>query len=357
MKRENFTLTESEVVANLAQGRDLFWPLKIDSVEPAPEARNRPFDARVVVSWRDRVLAFEAEVKTRTAPRIVSDAVMRLRVVAGNRIDRAMIIVPYLSPAIVEILEREQVNALDLNGNYFIQTRELVAVRLDRANRYPESQTIKNIFSGNSSLVGRLFLSCRKTFPSVNAVWAALREKDGKLSLSAVSKVLAGLERDLIVERGEAGITLLQPDKLLRGLEEGYKPPKVVASMRCRMPALNQPMPATLINMIPNARWMVSGQDSSRRYEISASSGPLTIYVDGPQSAGQADMLRVYEDERFPNLIVKWLDSSFPFFDDRSFEGVRWASPVQCCLELSKMGKREQEAAAGIRAEILKGAA
>lgn len=74
----------------------------------------------------------------------------------------------------------------------------------------------------------------------------------------------------------------------------------------------------------------------------------------GPQLPGQADMLRVYEEDRFPNVTFRWLEASFPLFDARSADAVLWASPVQCCLELSKLGKREQQAAAGIRAGILR---
>lgn len=352
MKQENYTLTEPEVLDALSQGRERFLPLQIESITAEPRAQR--FDAMVTISWRGCTVPFMAEIKTRSAPKMVGDAVMRLRGFANNQVEECLLIVPYLSKAIVEILERERMNAIDLNGNYYIQTRNMLAIRLDRPNAYRDSQPIRNIYSGNSSLVGRLFLTGRRTFPSVNAVWAAIREKGGELSLSAVSKVLTGFERELIIEKSRSEIRLIQPDKLLRSLEEGYKLPKVVATMRCKMPGLGQPMPIQLINMIPNAKWMIAGENSVSRYEVSASSGPLTVYVAGPQLPGQADMLRVYEEDRFPNVTFRWLEASFPLFDARSFEAVSWASPVQCCLELSKLGKREQEAAVGIRRVILR---
>lgn len=352
MKQEYNTLTEPEVLDALSRERERFWPLKIESISAEPRAQR--FDARVTIAWQGCSVPFMAEIKTRTAPKMVGDAVMRLRGFRNEQVEECLLIVPYLSSGIVEILERERVNAIDLNGNYFIQTQKMLAVRLDRPNGYRDSQPIRNIFSGNSSLVGRLFLTGRKTFPSVNAVCAAIREKGGELSQSAVSKVLAGFERELIIEKSRTEIRLIQPDKLLKSLEEGYKLPKVVATMRCKLPGAGQPMPIQLINMIPNAKWMVSGENSASRYEISASSGPLTVYVAGPQLPGQADMLRVYEEDRFPNVTFRWLEAAFPLFDARSFEAVDWASPVQCCLELSKLGKREREAAAGIRASIIK---
>ncbi|MBI5597679.1 MAG: hypothetical protein HY928_16450 [Elusimicrobia bacterium] len=345
-------MTEREVLDALSQARERFSPLQLESITAEPRAQR--FDARVTIAWRGCVVPFMAEIKTRSAPKMVADAVMRLRAIRNEQSAECLLIVPYLSKAIVEILERERMNAIDLNGNYFIQTRQMLAIRLDRPNEYRESQSIRNIFSGYSSLVGRLFLTGRRTFPSVNAVWAAIREKGGELSLSAVSKVLAGFERELIIEKSRSEIRLIQPDKLLKSLEEGYRLPKVVATMRCKLPGLGQPMPVQLINLIPNAKWMIAGENSASRYEISASSGPLNVYIAGPRLPGQADLLRVYEEDRFPNVTFRWLEAAFPLFDARSFEAVDWASPVQCCLELSRLGKREQEAAAGIRQAILR---
>ena len=52
---------------------------------------------------------------------------------------------------------------------------------------------------------------------------------------------------------------------------------------------------------------------------------------------------------------MKRTRDSFPYFDTRERMGLRWASPVQCYLELSKMDKRERELADIIRNDILEG--
>jgi hypothetical protein len=43
----------------------------------------------------------------------------------------------------------------------------------------------------------------------------------------------------------------------------------------------------------------------------------------------------------------------FPYFDAREEQGLRWASPVQCWLELSRLDKREREIADDVRKVIL----
>ena len=353
MYQENKILTEQRILDRLVDHQDRYRPLKIEVIGREEGAADLGYDARILIEWGGKSVRFMAEIKTRTAPMMVSDAVRRLKSFAGAKDESRLLVVPYLSKAVVEILEGQGVSGIDLNGNYRIVTPRLVAIRLDRPNEFTESQPIRRIFSGNSSLVGRLFLARRRTFTSVNEVWGEIRNGGGELSLSAVSKVLSGLEGELIVEKGRKQIRLLQADMLLRRLEEAYTPPKTMGTLKCKLPG-DEVTSGQLVNMIPQGRWMFSGEASVGRYEISASSGPKTIYIAGPMLPQQTQFLRVYEENRFPTLIIKWLESSFPLFDARSKEAVLWASPVQCCLELSKLGKREQESAAGIRAAVLR---
>ncbi|MBI3540611.1 MAG: hypothetical protein HY073_00440, partial [Deltaproteobacteria bacterium] len=116
-----------------------------------------------------------ADVKTRTSPKLISEGLWQLKNYQGKRKQNLLLIVPFLSKTIVEMLEREGLSGIDLNGNYLLQSPEMTAIRLDRENQFRESQPIKKIFSGNSSLVARLFLSSKKSFNSVNEIYSAIR--------------------------------------------------------------------------------------------------------------------------------------------------------------------------------------
>lgn len=352
MIQENTLITEREVIDRLLSRKDVYAPFEITSVEREVLIGGRRLDARITLSWRGRAVKFLVEIKARTAPRLVTDAVLQLKNLAGDRKENLLIVVPFLSKTIVEILEREGMSGLDLNGNYLIQTPEMAAIRLDRENQFTESQSIKKIFSGSSSLVGRLFLSAKRRFESVNEVCAAIQKLGGSLSLSAVSKVLKGLEDEMIIEKGSAGIALLQPEKLLQKLAEGYRSPKIQGSAKLRLPAeagvpyrFGEP---GFFETFAGSQWILSGESSARRYSLTADTAVSKIYI-----ADYQPFLK-YQDERFYNVLAQKTEEPFPFFDAQQDRAMRWASPVQCYLELSRLDKREKEIAETVREEILK---
>lgn len=350
MIQENTLISEKEVLDRLVSQKDLYSPLEIRSVKPQASASDRGFDARITLGWRGLVVPFLVEIKARTAPKLVTESVWRLKRYAGNSNENLLLVVPFLSKTIIEILEREGMNGLDLNGNYLIQTPGMVAIRLDRENQFTESQSIKKIFSGNSSLVGRLFLSSKRRFGSVNEVCAEIQKLGGSFSLSAVSKVLTGLESELIIEKGPKGIALLQPEKLLQSLQDGYRAPKILASMKLKLPTPDVDAVQNFGKVLPPAiAWVLSGESSIERYAVTTAGEIATVYATdfGP--------LAKYETDRFFNVILKKTLDSFPYFDAREGNGLRWSSPVQSYLELMKLDKRERELADTIRTSILQG--
>lgn len=352
MIQEIGLMSEQAIIALLGERKDFYAPLEIISVEPE-KGRDRSFDAQITLGWRGRSVPFLAEIKTRTAPKIVNESVLRLKSRMAKRRDNLLLVVPFLSKTVVEILERERLSGLDLNGNYLIQTPDMMAIRLDRSNQFRESQPIKKIFSGSSSLVGRLFLSAKRRFTSVGEVRSAIGELGGSLSLSAVSKVLAGLENEMIIEKGRDGIALLQPEKLLQSLKDAYRPPKATATMRLKLPATGLAAVRELAKIMPAARWVVSGESSVHRYAVTTATETFTVFATDQEPPWLFSSLKDFEDERFFNVTMKKISDTFPYFDTQEEGGLRWASPVQCYLELSKLDKREQEIAATVREAVL----
>lgn len=345
-------LTEKEILDKIESQKALYVPIQIVSVErqPATGLGYRP-DAKVTLALQNRNVAFLAEIKTRTAPKIIAESLWRIKNTVVSAGQNFLLIVPYLSQTIVELLNRENVSGIDLNGNYLIQVPDMFAVRLDQKNRFPESQPIKNIFAGGSSLVGRLFLAAGRRFTSVNEVFSGIKSLGGSLSLSAVSKVLKGLEEELIIEKSPAGIALLQPEKLLQKLGENYRPPGISGSVKLKVPAINGlaglKEPEGLNGIFSGSRWIISGESSARRYAVMADDSILKVYLT------DYDSLLKYQDDRFYNVLAQKTDNLFPYFDAREENCLRWASPVQCWLELSRLDKREREIAAGVREAIL----
>ncbi len=330
-------ITENQIISRLGRQKGLYSPLEVLSIK---ETKKSEPSVKVAIAWQSRRVEFRAVVKARTAPKLVREGLIRLRSYANKK--KSLLIVPYLSKAILEMLENEGVSGLDLSGNYWIRSPEIVAIRLDQKNQYRESQPIKKIFSGNSSLVGRLFLSSKRRFDSVNEVWKVIKNLGGNLSLSATSKVLSGMEEELMIEKDRKGILLLQPDKLLQRLEEDYRPPKVTETVRLKIPE-----GLKWFAKLSSKPWVLSGESSAECYAVTTPSEISTIYTNdfGP--------FETYKEERFYNIVLKKTDDSFPYFDVREKRGIRWSSPVQCYLELSRLDKREQELATSVRKAIL----
>ncbi|MBI5242559.1 MAG: hypothetical protein HY922_02605 [Elusimicrobia bacterium] len=182
---------------------------------------------------------------------------------------------------------------------------------------------IKNIFAGSSSIVGRLFLAAAKRFGSVNEVYSSIEGLGGSLSLSAVSKVLKGLQDEFIIEKGPEGIALLQPEKLLQKLEEGYKPPKISSAVKLRLPGEGIEAVRVLETaMAGAARWVISGESSGLRYAVMADSSVIKVY------ATDCKPLLQYQNERFYNVLARQAEDSFLYFDAQAERGRVWASPI-----------------------------
>lgn len=348
--QENYLLSEKDILAQLSGQKDLYAPLEVIAVD-RKSGQESQADAKITLGLRGRKVSFLAEVKARTAPKVISEGLWRIKKYAGRGKQNCILVVPYLTKTILEILNKEGLSGIDLSGNYLIQTQEMVAVRLDQKNLFPESQSIRKIFSGNSSMVGRLFLTSNKRYGSVNEVCSTIQALGGSLSLSAVSKVLAALEDELIIEKGAAGIILLQPEKLLQKLEEGYRSPKISSSAKLKLPSgaglAGLAGAPSLSDAFTSLQWALTGESSANRYAIMADSSVFKVYITDYES------LLKYQDDRFYNVLAQKTEESFPYFDAQEERGLRWASPIQCYLELSKLDKREKEVATTVRQAIL----
>ncbi|MFH1263164.1 MAG: hypothetical protein V1495_06955 [Pseudomonadota bacterium] len=332
---------------------DLFEPLKITILEVEPrDNRSRRLDARVQLTWNNKTRDFVAEMKATSAPKVVQEGIRALKQ-ATSADENRLVVVPYLSWANADVIRSEGVSALDLNGNYYIQTPDLVAIRLDQPNQYKQAQPIKAAYSGNSSMVGRLFLMENKTYGSVQEVFRAIETLGGRggakpIVMSTVSKVLKRLEEDLIIEKSRKKIRLLQAGKLLDNLRDSYKPPTLTDNeLNLRLPEGKKPWGLGFTGI-----YAFTGESSVQMYATTTEPQVYSMYVaDIPYLLRRSD-IRKYEDARFPNLILKETRDAFVYFRDERSDSA-WASAVQTYLELSQLGKREKEIAEDVRKGIL----
>ena len=347
----NYFELESELEKKWRSSSQFYAPLELGefSFESARlEGTKWEADLFFDIEWGAKTLSFAGEIKTIATPQTCRRALERLAGASFSNINlRPALITPYLSAGVVEQLESMQISGLDLNGNYYIVTPELVAVRLDQKNQYPSSRDIKKIFSSNSSIVSRFLLRENRTFAQVNDIASGIEACGGGISLSTISKVLKGLEDELMIDRSEGTIRVLQPDKILERLKLGYQRPSTNKQYKLRLPGDVSTMNELLERALGDQRWIWSGESSAQLYASTTSEAVRRVYTSA--SIARLEALEEYQDSKFYNCIIELTKDDFVYFDSDGF----WASRIETYLSLAQLDKREKQVAEEIAQQIL----
>ena len=318
------------------------------SVRERPVAE-RQVDAALELEWDGWTERFAVEYKSAGTPLQVDGAILQLRrFLVATPSTRPLVVAPFLKNELLDRLVSEGVSGIDLCGNMAITVpgRWLV-VRSGAPNRFPASGTIKNVYRGRSSLIARA-LMLRGSYPSATAIANELGASDG-VTLPTVSKVLASLEDELIVTR-TAGIRVVQPDGLLDNLLANYQPPVARRSVRGKVSRT----PALMERLRENAdgAGIAYAVDAPERYTVLPSSDPVQRIYTRSIDALLRDV-PVDAASRFPDVEVVETDDAAVFYRRVWGDGTFWMSPLQVYLQLATGGKREQQAALPIRADLL----
>lgn len=343
-------LTERSIVPELS--RRGFDPFTLVVQEQARSTSGRVPDATVDLIWKGQKRRFVVECKTSATPKQIDIALAQLRdYTRDDPSSYPMIVAPYISPSILDRLADQGVSGIDLSGNgLVIVPGEWFILKTGNANQYPSSSPIKNIYRGKSSLVCRALLLQRE-YPSVGAVVERLRN-NGDVTQATVSKVLKGLEEDLLIDRAEGTIRLTQPDELLDRLVRNYEAPKVIRELRCVLAndtAIGQLSTITTIADRADIRYAI---DSASSYVPFPGNDEVSIYVESIAPLVDANVVR--EETRFPTIRLLETTDHTVYFDRQIIDEVSHVSPIQVYLELANGTKREQEISEPLKAKILK---
>jgi hypothetical protein len=308
-------------------------------------------DGVVTLVWNGVGQRFVIEYKSPGTPKQVEGAVAQFRRYVGSSSDlRPLIVAPFLKSELLDRLVEEEISAVDLSGNMAITVpgRWLV-IRSGAPNRYPSGAPIKNVYRGRSSLVARAMLTMRSA-PTVSAVASTLRQSAG-LTMPTISKVLRSLEDDVIVARN-GGIQVVQPDKLLANLLANYRPPSARRSVRGKIGRDEATMSQLRANA--DATGVLYAAYLPERYTILPSSDPVVrIYTNSIETL--LGGLTIDDQSRFPDVELIETDDPAVYFQREEQGGTYCTSRLQVYLELASGGKREEQAARSIQADLLAG--
>lgn len=345
-------VTEENIRDALANGQLQLPPLSFQLLSQAPSR----IDALLAASWQDRSWKFAAELKRLATPKILRDAMATIKVATDVNRLYPMIVVPYLSPENIALLEQSGVSGADLCGNGIVVVPgELLVVRTGNPNRFPQSAPIRNVYAGDSSLVARAFLA-KPTYATVGAIQKTIADLGGRITLSTVSKVLKTLEHDLIVSREKGAIRLLQGDKLLDQLAANYRPPQVRDRFVGRVDLTERELQLALASAARknDAKFVIAGAASGNQYAVLAREPVVSAYCSKPPEELLASLSNsAQRTDRFPNLELTQTADARVYFDPTNRDEVPYASPVQAYLELASGDKRQRETAEQVRRFLL----
>jgi len=329
--------------------------LELDLTPWEPSSGGPCADFRVRLRWVDQTYEFVAECKSRSTPKAIDQALIQARRASQATGLPPMIIVPYLNERWLDRLADEAVSGIDLSGNGIaIVPGRLMLRSAGRPNRYPESQPTKYAYRGATSIVPRVFLR-QPRFESVSAIKEAIETRGGSVALSTVSKALARMTEDVLVERAGSRIMLVQPDALLDKLRDNFRAPSARTTIRVKITGPIATLFQRANEQRDRPRLVLSGSSSQDRYTAGMRSDEPIAYCKRLKELRDRVGDRCEESERFADLTIIETSDRTPFFDVLCDEaGMVYASPVQSYLELACGDKRDQDMANEIRILILR---
>jgi hypothetical protein len=342
-----------EVFEKLSQTKDLFEPLvflDLIRLNTSKNSQSKDLDGVIRLRYAGKQISLGFLIKSRTAPKIVAGGIADLKKIIEKSVSLNFVpalIVPFLSDSIVELLKQNSLSGIDLNGNYYIVSDDFIAVRLDLKNKYRESGTIKNIYRGTSSIVGRYLLQRNAKYNSVTEIYNGIISDGGEITFSTVSKVLKSLRDDLILSRIGNEINLIQPAKLLLNLKNNYRSPVRNKILYLSL-SEDRKEAKRILDGTLGRDWIWSGESSVESFASTTLTAQFSVYAINP---GNIAELMKFTDTKYYNYTLYILspDQKFIFFGSENNS----ASKIQTYLELSQLDKREQEIAKDIERELL----
>jgi hypothetical protein len=330
-----------------------FGPVRIEVEKLEPPGGP---DALLILLWEDDAVPFVAEFKNARDLRTLRSAVLQARRWAEGTGREPLVVVPYLNDDWLAFLRSERMSGIDLSGNGRIHVPGRWSwFQRGIPNRFPEPTRARAPYRGKSALVGRVLLS-RPHFEAVGEIQDEIELRGGSLSLGQVSKVLSALERDLIVRKGNDGVRLLQPARLLDSLAEGYRRPAAVQETAVKA-TLDRDLFVVLAKRAGAAGARTAGYQPARYVIAPEEADRLVVFVEPHGFADVARAVRAERSRRFANLTIRAIREPWVFFDAEEESDFKWCSPLETYLQLMQGGKREQEAALQLREDILGNAA
>jgi hypothetical protein len=344
---------EADFEAMLLAGELRVPPLQLQIVTTEPSVGE---DAVLDVFWQDQSDRYLVELKRDAKPqtlRLAQEQAKEWARRSGK--GRPMVIAPYLTSQKLDELLNEGVSALDFCGNGAVESPgRFLFYKTGNPNRYRDSAPITSAYRGDGSLIPRVLL-LNPEFQAIRDIQTAITARGGSITLGTVSKVLQRLEADLAIERpNRNSVRVIQPDRILDGLRDAYRPPKIKVTWTGKVAMAGADLLARMEGLSAGSDLVRTGESSAGDYAAWAGEPVVACYCRARPSALLEELgADAKETRAFANLRLLQTQDQRVYFDRRPN---RAASPIQSWLEMASGDKRQKEVAEQIRRLILDGA-
>jgi hypothetical protein len=340
-------LNKKDIINKLKKGLH-FPPIEFQLANPEIKSSEQEVILQAKIEREN--LIFKAEIITLCTPLKFKEAVRRIQ--DKPKSEEHLLITTYLGPERLEELRQLKLCGIDMCGNgiIYLSNKRIYIDKTGKPNLYPESRKTKYTYQGTTSLVARTFL-LKKSFTQVNEIKNFIENKGVEISLSTISKALSRLEQDIIIDRKNSKINLIQKDKLIENLTANFTSPLPTRNITC---TLENSLNNLFINNSSQHNIVLSGKSSISQYAIMGRDEINTIYVEDCEEFVASNKKHLQESTKFINLNIQEIKEPTPFYDIRRINNIPYSSPIQSYLECAIGDKRERDTSEEIKELIFK---
>lgn len=316
--------------------------------EPVPDGQLRVetpdmgVDVVVVDAGQRRWLM---QLKSSSSPGVVVAAAARLAAI-DRPAARAVLVVPFMTPAGARAADERRVNWIDLSGNAHLRDEQLHIWVQGRPNAFAKRGRPASAFAPKSSRIARALLL------DPNRWWRQkeLSEHTG-LDAGRVSRVVGRLADDALLDRDGPLLRPRDPDLLLDAWADEYRFDRhdVVTG---HLTGTGIELARETADRLARAgiEHAFTGLPAAYALDRFARFRLISVYVGGdPRDA--ADALELRRNDRGANLQLIGPDDRGVFDGRDEIDGLACVAPVQVYLDLRNLPERAAEAAEQLRSQ------
>ena len=336
--------------------------VQVESVEYQHRiADNLQIDGRIGLSHGGTSYQLLVEVKPDGAPRHVRSGVFQLKgyVAHIHQLGPAeandrwipLLASPYLSPQSRAICADHDVAYLDLVGNSHLAFGDVYIDRAVADQPKSETRALRSIFTPKAAAILRVMLR------DPDRPWRVVElAEEARASLGHVSNVCKALLSRELIEKGDDGAVLTNPDGLLKLWRGNYRQPlgrRITGYTRFHGRQIDERLRGKLSPYPHAPRAIYSSNSAAGWLAPFARDGTHSFYADEQGTQLLRDVLELTPAAIGPNVAL------CEAFDDSLFAdavepspGIFCTSPVTTYLDLWNGNERQREAASHLAEEF-----